>query len=122
MSDVVIVPAGSGEKVDLPNDSWSLQMINAHTAGSKRAMLGISRFTPNLRTDQMVHEEEEICYVLQGKGCLHVGKEAVEYKAGEAIFIPAGTPHAVHNTGEEDLVMVFAFSSPLYPPTKKVEG
>lgn len=120
MTKVRVIPPGHGEKVELPGNSWSLQMVNANTAGSTRAMLGISTFTPGFCSDPMIHEEEEMCYVLQGKGCLHVGEETVEYRAGDAVFIPVGVPHAVHNTGHEDVVMVFVFSSPIYPPTQKL--
>lgn len=120
MSKVVVVSSGKGERVDLADNSWSLQIVNANTAGSTRAMIGISRFAPGFCSDPMVHEEEEMCYVLQGQGCLHVGEERVEYGAGDAVFIPVNVPHAVHNTGQEDLLMIFAFSSPLYPPTRKL--
>lgn len=120
MLKVKVIGEGQGEKVELPQNSWSLQLINARTAGSRKSMIGISTFTPGVCTDQMVHEEEEMCYVIKGKGCLNVGSEVVEYKSGEAVYIPAGVPHGVHNTGEEDLIMVFVFSSPLYPQTRKL--
>ena len=119
MSSIKVVPKGQGKKVDLPGGSWSLQMVTAAATGSKKSMLGLSTFKPGSCTEQMIHEEEEMCYVLRGKGCLEVKDKAFTCAAGEAVYIPAGVPHGVRNTGREDLVMVFVFSSPAYPPTKK---
>ena len=119
MEGVKVVPEGHGKKVNLPGGSWSLQMVSADTAGSANSMLGISTFKPGSSTEQMIHEAEEMCYILRGQGCLEVEDKTVAYTAGEAIYIPAGVPHGVRNTGQEDLVMVFVFSSPAYPPTVK---
>ena len=41
------------------------------------------------------------------------------FRRGEALYIPAGVWHAVVNTGEEDVTMVFAFPHPDYPPTER---
>lgn len=119
MKTVKIIPKGEGKKVDLPGGSWSLQMVTKDTVGSEKSMIGISTFKPGTRGDQMVHEEEEMCYVLSGKGKIEVDDQAVECKAGDAIYIAPGVPHGVYNPEKEDLVMVFAFSSSEYPPTSK---
>ena len=39
--------------------------------------------------------------------------------AGPALYIPAGVWHAVVNTGNEPVTMVFAFPHPDYPPTER---
>jgi len=80
-------------------------------------MLGISTFTPGTDTPQKVHTEEEFCYILAGQGRITTGDEYVEYGPGSFLFIPAGVPHGVANPGPEDVVMVFGFSWPTYPPT-----
>ena len=41
------------------------------------------------------------------------------FRAGDALHIPAGVWHAVANTGDEDVVMVFGFPHPDYPPTER---
>lgn len=116
--DIKIISFAQGEKVDIGNNSWSCHLLNANTVGAGKAMLGISTFTPGTDTAQKVHEEEELCYVLRGRGSITVGREEVFYEAGQAIYIPAGVPHGVRNSGGEDVVMVYVFSYPAYPPTK----
>lgn len=44
-----------------------------------------------------VHSEH--VYVLKGKGEMRLGKQVIEVKKGDVIFIPEGKPHAVRVTG-----------------------
>ena len=41
------------------------------------------------------------------------------YGPASALYIPAGVWHAVVNTGDEPVSMVFAFPHPDYPPTER---
>lgn len=46
------------------------------------------------------HPGEEIAYVLEGSlEYQFEGKPPITLKAGESLFIPAGTPHAARNVG-----------------------
>ena len=65
------------------------------------------------------HSTEELAYVLSGHGELRLEGEAVPCRAASALFIPASVWHAVVNTGDEPLTMVFAFPHPDYPPTER---
>jgi len=103
--------------IAIGNDSWSRLVLTAETVGAQKAMLGYSVFAPGTDTPQKVHTEEELAYVLSGHGEITVGEEVIPYGPGSAIYIPAGVPHGVRNRGSEDVVMVFAFSFPGYPPT-----
>jgi mannose-6-phosphate isomerase-like protein (cupin superfamily) len=52
---------------------------------------------------------EEIYYILKGKGIMKVGEDMKEVKERDAIWIPAGAPHALENhTGEETEILVIA--------------
>jgi pyrroloquinoline-quinone synthase len=84
-------------------------------------MLGVSSFKPGTMTALLIHEEEELAYVLHGSGKIRLEDRDIPYAAGEGIYIPAGVPHAVVNDGQEEVSMVFAFSYPDYPPTQKKE-
>jgi quercetin dioxygenase-like cupin family protein len=106
------------DPIEIGNASWSRLVITDESVGASRAMLGISTFTPGTDTPQKVHEEEEFCYVISGRGRITVDDDFVEYGPGSFIYIPSGVPHGVSNPGEEDVVMVFGFSWPSYPPTR----
>jgi len=65
------------------------------------------------------HETEEVAIVVQGQGELRLEDGVVPFDTGDGLHIPAGVWHAVANTGAEDVVMVFGFPHPDYPPTER---
>ena len=57
-------------------------------------------FAPGVAFPAHFHPGEEIVYVLEGSMEYRLeGKPPVTLKAGEVLFIPAGTIHAVKNVG-----------------------
>jgi len=110
------------EAIPLPRGSWSKKLLTRKTVGAKKCMLGISSFKPGTVTSLLVHEEEELAYVVKGRGKIRLTDCDIPYAAGDGIYIPAGVPHAVVNDGQEEVIMVFTFSYPDYPPTQKKEG
>lgn len=116
---VRVVPLEEVPKIDLPKGSWSRMLVTDKTVAGNRASLGFSVFTPGTATTPVRHETEEVAYVVSGRGELRLDGETVSYRAGDALFIPAGIWHAVANTGSEDVVMVFGFPHPDYPPTER---
>jgi quercetin dioxygenase-like cupin family protein len=119
---VRIVKLNSVEAIPLPNQSWSKKLLTQATAGAKKCMLGVSSFKPGTVTALLIHEEEELAYVLTGNGKIRLENRDIPYAAGEGIYIPPGIAHAVVNDGQEEVIMVFTFSYPDYPPTQKKEG
>ena len=73
---------------------------------------------PGAATKQLVHEVDELCYIVEGEGKLSIGDETVSYRAGQAVLIPAGVPHGVVNDSPAPMSMVYVFSHPQYPPTR----
>jgi quercetin dioxygenase-like cupin family protein len=58
-------------------------------------------FAPGASFGRHSHPGEEIAYVLEGTLEYQIdGKPTVTLKAGEALYIPAGTIHAAKNVGE----------------------
>lgn len=57
-------------------------------------------FAPGASFGLHTHPGEEIAYVLEGSlEYQFEGKPPITLKAGESLFIPAGTPHAARNPG-----------------------
>lgn len=119
MSDVKAVPLESVPKIDLPGGSWSRMVVTRDSVDGNAASLGYSIFTPGTATAPVAHETEEVAYVLSGSGELRLDDRAVPFAAGDGLFIPAGVWHAVANTSDEDVAMVFGFPHPDYPPTER---
>jgi quercetin dioxygenase-like cupin family protein len=94
-------------------------LVSDERVDGNRASLGYSVFTPGTELAPVRHETEEVAYVVAGSGELRLDEGAVPFRTGDALHIPAGVWHAVVNTGGEDVVMVFGFPHPAYPPTER---
>jgi quercetin dioxygenase-like cupin family protein len=116
---ISVVPLDEVAAIPLPNGSWSRMVLTEETAPGILSSLGYSVFTPGTTTGMVKHEAEEIAYVLAGMGELQTEGEPVPFAAHQALHIPPGLWHAVANTGDEDLIMVFGFPHPDYPPTER---
>jgi len=110
------------EPIELPQGSWSRMLVTADRVVGNASSLGYSVFTPGTVLGPVKHETEEVAYVVSGTGELRLDQEAVPFGAGDAVHIPAGVWHAVANTGDSDVVMVFGFPHPDYPPTERRPG
>jgi quercetin dioxygenase-like cupin family protein len=83
--------------------------------GDKDFYLGRLEATPGAQVPRHAHAgAEEIIFVLSGSGELTVGSEKFPFAAEEALFLPAGQPHAVKFTGEDkaEMVQIFAPAGP----------
>ena len=55
------------------------------------------------------HEEDEIYYILSGKGKLRLDEEMIDIAGGQVIFIPAGCFHALDNRESEEDMCILTF-------------
>jgi len=116
---LTVVSLDDVEPIELPQGSWSRMLVTAERVDGNASSLGYSVFTPGTVLTPVKHETEEVAYVVAGSGELRLDDEAVPFREGDAIHIPAGLWHAVANTGDDDVVMVFGFPHPDYPPTER---
>ena len=116
---ISVVALTDVDAIPLPNGSWSRMVLTVETVPGICSSLGFSVFTPGTVTGMVSHDTEEVAYVLSGIGELQTDGDPVPFAAEQAIHIPAGLWHAVANTGTDDLIMVFGFPHPAYPPTER---
>jgi len=95
------------------------ELISGALNGASETMLGFSVWQPGASTKQLIHEVDELCYIVEGEGRLSIGDETVAYSAGQAVLIPAGVPHGVVNDSQGPMSMVYVFSSAAYPLTRE---
>lgn len=119
VSDVSVVPLADVDPIPLPGDSWSRMLVTGDRVQGAVSSIGASVFTPGTTLAPVRHTTEELAYVVSGTGELRLDDGAVPFGPGDALHIPAGVWHAVVNTGDEDVVMVFCFPHPDYPPTDR---
>ena len=55
------------------------------------------------------HQEDELYYVVRGRGMIRVGEDNQSIGPGSIVFVPAGTEHHFHAIREElQVLVVFA--------------
>lgn len=96
-------------------------LVTDKTVSENHSSLGYSVFGPGLVTADLSHSVEELCFVVSGSGLIRLEGEEVKVGLHEALYIPARAWHTVVNDGTTDLVMVFSFPWPDYPPTERRE-
>jgi mannose-6-phosphate isomerase-like protein (cupin superfamily) len=121
MTDVTVVTLTDVAPVELPGGSWSRVLVAEQTVGGNVSALGYSVFKPGTSTADLSHSVEELAYIVGGRGVIRLETGDVPVSAGQALYVPAKVWHTVLNPGEEDLVMVFSFPAPGYPPTERRE-
>lgn len=116
------VALDTASRISLGRDSWSAVLVSERTVEGTHASLGYSVFTPGFVSDDLSHSVDELCFVVSGRGTIRLEGEEVEVNPRDGLFIPAKVWHTVVNSTDEDLVMVFSFPWPDYPPTERREG
>ena len=106
------------KRIDLGGGSWAKELLTKKTVGAKKTMLALSTFKPGTGTAARVHEEEELCYILEGEGLIECNGEQLKISEGMSVYIPAHVNHGVRNSGVKNLSMIYVFSSPEYPETE----
>ncbi|CAN5520930.1 hypothetical protein BH23CHL5_BH23CHL5_24480 [soil metagenome] len=118
-SRITVVPSEAIEETALPHGSWSKMLLTGETVSGIVSSLGYSVFKPGTELGMVSHDAEEVAFVVSGAGEIRTEQGPILVSEGEAIHIPARLWHAVANTGTENLVMVFGFPYPAYPPTER---
>ncbi|NIN53609.1 MAG: cupin domain-containing protein [Nitrososphaeria archaeon] len=96
------------------------------TIGTKNLWLAVSKVNVGGRSNAHSHEkEEEIFYIVSGRGKVIVGDEECKIDAGSCIYIPKNTVHQLINTGDETLKVLAICSPPFsdeeFRATHKIE-
>lgn len=101
------------------SDEIEYEAVDAAEGLRKGVLIGESHGAPNLairrftlaagaevpkHTNEVEHEQ----YVLQGEYVVGVGNEEHVVRAGDTIFVPAGTVHWYRNEGDEEGAFICA--------------
>lgn len=97
---------------DPPRTSWIL--VSEATCGAKNLAMGVNETHVGGEVPLHKHEkEEEVMYVIQGKGQFITDEEIIELKPGICVYNPPGGNHKIVNTGDEVLKFVWIYSPQL---------
>ena len=79
---------------------------------ASRLSLGLYVLQAGQPDPQQPHTEDEVYYVIQGKGMVRVGGEERPVAAGSIVYVGEGIEHRFHSI-TEDLTLLVVFAPPL---------
>ena len=74
--------------------------------GSVTQFIGL---VPPGRAPDHFHTYDEVIYVLEGEGALHIDGESAPLRAGSCVHLPARIVHCLENTGDTELRLLGVF-------------
>ena len=66
-------------------------------------------FVPPGRAPDHFHRYDEVLYILEGEGTLHIGGESAPLDPGACVHLPATLVHCLENTGEGEMLLLGVF-------------
>ncbi len=103
------------DSLQLPGRLWK-KLIGPDEGDCQNMIFGIVSFPPGSDPGTHKHEsEEEIIYVISGRGETRVGGALFVLEPGVAVFTEPGIEHGVKTLGDEPLVLISVFSPPVKP-------
>ena len=81
---------------------------------SERLSLGLATWPVGVPDTQQPHPEDEVYYVIEGRGRIRVGEEDRDVAPGTLLYVAAGVEHRFHDV-EEDLQVLVFWSPPRGP-------
>ena len=94
------LPVVRADEVSLGDIKRTNLLRNDLSAPGREVIQVLVEFGPGVTAIRHSHPGEELVYVTEGSLEYRLdGKPPVIVKAGEVLFIPHGTPHAVKNVG-----------------------
>jgi mannose-6-phosphate isomerase-like protein (cupin superfamily) len=86
------------------------QMILDQRTLKEIGFLAIARLEGGRTLESHVDPMEEIYFILKGEGHMNVDEETKPVKPGDAVWIPAGSPHSLINAGKEECIVLVVAS------------
>jgi mannose-6-phosphate isomerase-like protein (cupin superfamily) len=74
---------------------------------SDKLSVGLSIWPRGTADRQRPHEEDEVYYVISGRGAIRVGAEDRPVQPGSLVFVAAQLEHRFHDIEEDLRVLVF---------------
>jgi len=113
--EVVSATSGGARKLRLPGREWAL-LLGPENGGVRNVTLGYSTFPKGSAPTGHRHPaEEELIFVVAGRGELRTAEATIQLEPGVAVFIPPGIDHATAADADAQLELVTVFSPPVVP-------
>jgi putative monooxygenase len=99
----------------LPGRDW-FYLLGPQNSSARNLVFGLAEFPAGTLAAAHVHAaEEEVIYILSGRGAILAREQEIPLEPGVAIYIPPGLTHQIRADQSEPLQLVTLFSPPVVP-------
>ncbi len=105
----------SVDEVDYEKVEWGLtkNLVGPQRTGSKNLKVNITEYLPGYVHKLHSHpKQEEVIYVLSGRGITETEEDRREIGPGSVVFIPAGVKHATLNLSNAESLKAVIIKTP----------
>lgn len=103
------------EDIQFENVPWGLtkELVNPQTVGAKKIKVKITEWLPGHVHKTHIHpDQEEVIFVLSGKGMAETEEERRKIGPGSVVFIGAGESHTTWNLSDAESLRAIVIKAP----------
>jgi mannose-6-phosphate isomerase-like protein (cupin superfamily) len=98
---------------ELPLSNIARELVGADHGGVGVCIIFVDA-PPGAGPSLHKHPYEEVFITLQGEATVVAAEEEIQVRAGDVVIVPADTPHAFTNSGDEPLRQIDIHLSPAF--------
>jgi uncharacterized RmlC-like cupin family protein len=113
----------SAGEVPFQKVDWGLtkNLVGPESMGSEKLKVNITEYKPGFSHKLHMHPtQEEVIYVLEGRGVTETQEDKIAIGPGSAVYVPAGVYHATSNLSHTEFLKAVIIKSP--PGEEEVRG
>ena len=103
------------DEIEFDTVAWGLtkELVNPQTVGAKKVKVKITEWLPGHVHKKHVHpDQEEVIFVLSGRGMAQTREEKREIGPGAVMFIGAGEAHTTWNVSDTESLRAVVIKAP----------
>lgn len=103
------------EEIPFRQVAWGLtkDLVGPERMGSEKIRLKITEYQPGFIHKLHMHPtQEEVIFVLDGRGITETREDKIEIGPGSVVFVPAGVFHATVNLSDTEPLRAVIVKSP----------
>jgi quercetin dioxygenase-like cupin family protein len=103
------------EEIEFEKVAWGLtkELVNPQTVGAKKVKVKITEWLPGHVHKKHIHpDQEEVIFVLSGKGMAETEAERREIGPGTVLFVGAGETHTTWNLSDTESLRAIVVKAP----------
>jgi mannose-6-phosphate isomerase-like protein (cupin superfamily) len=95
--------------------AWGLtkDLVGPERMGSEHVRIKITEYQPGFSHKLHMHPtQEEVIYVLEGRGTSETREDKIDIGPGSVVFVPAGVHHATNNLSQTEPLKAMIVKAP----------